>query len=283
MIAPADLPLVHGKRRISAEISSEVDSINDSHHSSHVEHTTKEGVLKMLLGRDVGWPSIELPASTMDIAQAIKDFRREKVLLNGVRFTPELNSVDNNDTFAASVRNLCSILCRMFPDNEMDALQISDSILRKSCRTGCGADSFFAVHKMFAVEHSILMQNTRPDDPPIEIDVFFSQGCLYAHTECFNSFILVDSSEIEKIGDSEPVPWLYIDTFVTDETNFTTGESRRKLDIIAPARRPTVLEEKRHRYRRRASNSSTTHSASSADSGPVSIARICGVSDAARP
>lgn len=280
MIAPSDLPEAHRTSKVSAEVSSEVDSssIGDSHHSARA---TKDGMLKMLSGGSVGWPTIELPASTIDIAQAIKDFRREKVLLNGVRFTPELNSVDNNDTFTVSVRNLCSILCRMFPNDEMDAAQISDSILKKACRTGCGADSFFAVHKIFAVEHSVLMQNAGPDDPPIELEVFCSRGCLYAHAECYNSYVLIDYSEIEKIGDSDPVPWLYIDTYVTDETNFTTGERRRKLDIIAPALRPTAVTEKKHRHRRHLSDT-TTHSATSTDSGPIAAAHVSSVSDPAR-
>ena len=226
-------------------------------------HATKTEVLQQLLDGVVRFPVFDLSVSLLvDVSQALKDFRREKVLLNGVSFTPEIASVDNNDTFAISLQNLAKILCRMSPMPGVCTSdysnRISNSILQKSCRTGCGADSFFMVHKIFNIHNSLVTQNISDSDPPIEIDVFISEGCIFSHIECRNSYGIIDLTDLEE---DSPAPWIYIDTFVREETNFTTGETHRLLEILAPGcKQPRHINQnqKQHHRRSHSTNELTT-------------------------
>ncbi len=140
---------------------------------------------------------IPLPAPVVSIAQAHKDFRRERVLLNDVAFIPDKLSEQRCHSFVQTLDVLVARLMRpqfyddpeaprdsrlvplpsvydttLFPTFE----SVRDSILQRACRTSAGADSFFTVQKMLCIEGTFMTQKTLEEDPPIHIDVFLAKS-----------------------------------------------------------------------------------------------------------
>jgi hypothetical protein len=75
--------------------------------------------------------------------QAEKDFRRERVLLNGVYFIPDKVDMVRCEAFALSLRHLVERLQRQenasSSSSSSKASTISDTILQRGCRTSAGA------------------------------------------------------------------------------------------------------------------------------------------------
>jgi hypothetical protein len=98
---------------------------------------------------------IEL-APNVSKEQAEKDFKRERVLLNGVYFIPDKVDMVRCEAFALSLRHLVERLQRQENESSSSssskASSISDIILQRGCRTSAGADSFFMVQKLLCVE-----------------------------------------------------------------------------------------------------------------------------------
>mmetsp|Transcript_37851 Transcript_37851/g.65410 ORF Transcript_37851/g.65410 Transcript_37851/m.65410 type:complete len:784 (-) Transcript_37851:320-2671(-) len=108
--------------------------------------------------------------------QARKDFRRERVLLNDVPFIPDNIDEDRCHAFDKTLNVLVERMARRkeLYDTELYSTTeaITDAVLQRACRTGAGADSFFAVQKLLCVEGTFVTQRTYVSDPPIRIDVF---------------------------------------------------------------------------------------------------------------
>ncbi len=108
--------------------------------------------------------------------QARKDFRRERVLLNDVPFIPDNVDEDRCHAFDKTLNVLVERMARRKELYDTDLYSttdaITDAVLQRACRTGAGADSFFAVQKLLCVEGTFVTQRTYVSDPPIRIDVF---------------------------------------------------------------------------------------------------------------
>lgn len=189
----------------------------------------KDEVLQKFPELMTEWVDMPLQSPSTSVAQAKKDFRRQKILLNGVAFTPELNSASNNDLFCSTLYNICSALTRMCPLPDVRSADIAESVMQYSCRSSTGADSFFAVHQLFSIQDTIVMQHEREGQATIEISLFQAMGSICVRSDCKNSYILVDS---EEMGNERPTPWLYVDTYIRDEINFRTGQHLRTLTLV---------------------------------------------------
>lgn len=182
------------------------------------------------------WADLPLHRPSVSVAQAKKDFRRQSVLLNGVSFIPELNSTNNNDLFSSALYNICHMLLRASPLPDSKPTEIAEEVMQRSCRSSTGADSFFAVHQLFSIQDTIVMQHEDEERPTIEITLFSSNGSIYSRSDCKNSYSLVD---VTLMGEEEsPTPWLYVDTYIRDETDFKTGSYNRTLTIV-PSTQPS--------------------------------------------
>lgn len=141
---------------------------------------TKADVLRALLHKEVlrRIPIEQAPSVSKE--QAEKDFRRERVILNGVFFIPDKLDVLRCEAFALSLHNLVERLqlkentrTQTPPSSSSRLNSISDTILQRGCRTSAGADSFFMVQKLLCVDGTFVTQKTslRAEDPII-VDVF---------------------------------------------------------------------------------------------------------------
>lgn len=141
---------------------------------------TKADVLRALLHKEVLRRIPIEQAPNVSKEQAEKDFRRERVILNGVFFIPDKLDVLRCEAFALSLHNLVERLqlkettpIHTPPSSSSRSNSISDTILQRGCRTSAGADSFFMVQKLLCVEGTFVTQKTslRAEDPII-VDVF---------------------------------------------------------------------------------------------------------------
>ena len=139
---------------------------------------TKSDVLRAILHDEVlrRIPIEQAPSVSKE--QAEKDFRRERVILNGVFFIPDKVDVVRCEAFALSLHHLVERLQlqetnRTAASSSSRSNSISDTILQRGCRTSAGADSFFMVQKLLCVEGTFVTQKTslRAEDPII-VDVF---------------------------------------------------------------------------------------------------------------
>jgi hypothetical protein len=82
--------------------------------------------------------------------QAEKDFRRERVLLNGVYFIPDKVDMVRCEAFALSLHHLVERLQRQenasSSSSSSKASSISDTILQRGCRTSAGLSCFWIFH-----------------------------------------------------------------------------------------------------------------------------------------
>lgn len=190
---------------------------------------TKDDILNGMRGWEDEWQDVPLQNPNTSVAQAKKDFRRQKVVLNGVSFTPELNSMNNNDLFSNALYHMSGSLLQLCPLADVRAADIAESVMQYSCRSSTGADSFFAVHQLFSIQDTIVAQHENEDHATIEISLFSTRGAIYARSDCKNSYSLVD---ISQIGEETPIPWMFVNTYIRDEVNFKTGSHHRTLSIL---------------------------------------------------
>ncbi|KAL3665836.1 hypothetical protein V7S43_009262 [Phytophthora oleae] len=90
--------------------------------------------------------AIPLPTECdVDTAQAFRDTAREEIMLNGVRFVGD----HRTEAFVAAIKRIISE--HVGGDEHPErALLVADRVMRGCSRTLSGADSFFAVHELFA-------------------------------------------------------------------------------------------------------------------------------------
>lgn len=124
--------------------------------------------------------TIPLDSPEVQVEQAHKDFRRERVLFNDVPFIPDKHDVNRCHAFSFTLQTLVERMMRnkdcynseVYPSAE----SISDTIMCRACRTSAGADSFFMVQKLLCVEGHFVTQRASLKDPPIHLDVFISDS-----------------------------------------------------------------------------------------------------------
>lgn len=115
---------------------------------------------------------IPLHPSSVSMEQARKDFRRERVLLNDVPFIPDQVDEFRSNGFDLTLMKLVERLKLQGHQHYKNESDIAALVLKRACRTCAGADSFFMVQKLFAIEGYFVMQKSFATDPPIRVDVF---------------------------------------------------------------------------------------------------------------
>lgn len=102
---------------------------------------------------------IPLPAPSVTVEQAKKDFKRERILLNDVAFIPDKDDDDRSVAFDLTLRVLLTRLMRspMVYDSSKYAspADVADLLMQRACRTSAGADSFFTIQKLFCVDSTL--------------------------------------------------------------------------------------------------------------------------------
>lgn len=243
--------------------------------NSRKSHLTKDDVIKIIKSsstnestgvstysqRDInstlsGFPgklTRKLPCpSLVDLDQAIKDFRREKVIFNGVPFIPSVMDPFKSEIFPKALSEFSSRMQLLHPscynqESFQTGRSISEFILQNSCRTSAGADSYFLLQRDFCVNGTTLLQRTEfCEDLPINIDlsVQFVDNKLHLKSKVmiWNSFSVYDNAVLEKLSgniDIDPLPWLEIDSLIIDDIDFMTCDRTRhiKLLVYSPTKR----------------------------------------------
>lgn len=97
------------------------------------------------------------------------------------------------------------------------------------------------VQKLLCVEGTFAKHCSETTDPPISLDVFVDgvSAAVCAKSVVRNTFDIHDIDNLEQLSgleQSDPLPWLRVETVVEDFSNFGTGEHRRHLDleVLAP-------------------------------------------------
>ena len=170
--------------------------------------------------------------SVVSIDQALKDFQREKVLLNGVPFVPDHLSPA---LFVTALKLLIDRYLILSSVSLSSSQTVNNIILQRACRTCSGADSFFKIEKIFHSHGVCLVQRSSSSEPPIIVDIFISDGCLCARIETKNLYALYKEENLAAISDQESLStmaaWMVLDTTIIDEYNFKTTESTRKMCV----------------------------------------------------
>lgn len=171
--------------------------------------TTKEQVTKRIIRYKNDLLYVPLTLPSVSSAQLSKDFQRERVLLNDVAFIPDKNDTYRNTSFVATLHMLISRLVAREgihcvtpvrgvhssssstgvviphehghvhgisqPPSVPTIDSITNIILQRASRTGCGSDSFFMVQKLFAIEGTFVTQKVETTDEPIKMRVFIDR------------------------------------------------------------------------------------------------------------
>ncbi|KAF4032389.1 hypothetical protein GN244_ATG15700 [Phytophthora infestans] len=180
--------------------------------------------------------AIPLPVQCdVDTAQAFRDASREEIMLNGVRFVGD----HRIEAFVAAVKRIVSahVGGEEHPDR---ALLVADRVMRSCSRTLSGADSFFAVHELFASPDVLI--KPRGGEPPIPLDVIlgrdFEDHRFKCRIKCVNLFGLYSNEDIELLlrSDREDLdaPLVALDAVVVERIDLTADKSSRRLTICSP-------------------------------------------------
>lgn len=154
-------------------------------------------------------------------------------------FVPSRTHLYKNHSFTQTVALLVDKLGKIHPKCASDswsAGSLGDIALRRACRTGAGSDSLFMVQKLLCVEGTFAKHCSDPLDPPIKLDLYFDQtvGALCSRSQVWNIFAVHDIDNLEQLSgleSHEPLPWVKVETLVSDFTNFKSCEHRRTLDL----------------------------------------------------
>ncbi|KAL3665838.1 hypothetical protein V7S43_009262 [Phytophthora oleae] len=119
--------------------------------------------------------AIPLPTECdVDTAQAFRDTAREEIMLNGVRFVGD----HRTEAFVAAIKRIISE--HVGGDEHPErALLVADRVMRGCSRTLSGADSFFAVHELFAAPE-LLIKPRGASGVPLDVTL----GRDYEGTSC---------------------------------------------------------------------------------------------------
>lgn len=118
--------------------------------------------------------SLPLPVQCdVDTAQAFRDAAREEIVLNGVRFVGD----HRTEAFVAAVKRIVGAHVGGDAHPER-ALLLADRVMRGCSRTLSGADSFFAVHELFASPELLVSHVQLSCEPPGVLNAIPSRACL---------------------------------------------------------------------------------------------------------
>ena len=173
--APSPVPLSH-KRSDKAENKKPLTVLEELD-QKFGSAKSKPEIVKALESCQV-LHRIPLPEPSVSLEQALKDFYREKVLLNDVAFVPDRHDTDRSHGFSQTVYVLIEKLTR---DTSVYNVQkygtpteVGNHLMQRACRTSAGSDSFFTVQKMLCTEGTFLTQKTMNIEPPVLIDIFLA-------------------------------------------------------------------------------------------------------------
>lgn len=218
-------------------------------HTSEI--TDKEKILKFVKSRGITHEPIDLlrnntQSQNIAIQQAMKDFRREKVVFNNVSFIPHSVETYRCESFVKTLYLSAERLARQISvcadEYTHNAHRIAEIILQSSCRTSAGADSYFYLQEIFNIDSVILSQRTSSteDDPPVMIDLSVHSDnhgvqSLVSTVKVWNFFAvydrdIMDNNYSDSVG--EPCPWIEIESLVIDTYNFRTNEHKRNMELV---------------------------------------------------
>lgn len=199
--------------------------------------------------------TLSIPTPNVSIEQSLKDFRRERVVLNGVPFIPSKDWNNRNEAFIGSLRILADRFVAQTDSAYLSQIalhptprtkpmskgevrsgnSIANAVLQRSCRTGAGSDSFFVVQNFLCSPETFVTQRSDKVDPPIKIDFFIDKnsGHLMSRVEIKNLFSLFELSSMDQQCDDDelhqPTPFLNVETVIIDESDFDINVHSRCL------------------------------------------------------
>ncbi|OWZ21554.1 hypothetical protein PHMEG_0003890 [Phytophthora megakarya] len=222
-------------------------------------------------------PLTAIPLSVqcdVDTAQAFRDAAREEIMLNNVRFVGE----HRTEAFVAAVKRIVSA----HVDEPDRRLLVTDRIMRGCSRTLSGADSFFAVHELFAlpallVRDPVLLLvcccllylsvlfttlacrvlsgrdlKIKPREAAaVPLDVTLGRDYedhrFKCRIKCVNHFGLYATEAIDELLQSDrealDAPLVALDAVVVERIDLTADKSSRRLTILSPdTKTPTKFE-----------------------------------------
>ncbi|RLN47494.1 hypothetical protein BBJ29_000611 [Phytophthora kernoviae] len=169
----------------------------------------------------------------VDTAQAFRDATREEVVLNGVRFVGD----HRTEAFVAAVKRIVG--AHVGGDEHPDrALLVADRVMRGCSRTLSGADSYFAVHELFAAPELLVSQLLTAK----------SNHRFKCRIKSANLFGLYWNEDVDMLLQSNQqetiAPFVAVDTFVVELMDLTADKSSRRLTIRSPdtGKTPSKLE-----------------------------------------
>ena len=180
------------------------------------------------------------PQDVVDTAQAFRDAIREDVVLNGVRFVGD----HRMEAYVAAIKRIVS---KFTPDRHR-CLEISDRILKSCSRTATGADSYFALEKLFGASNKNLLIKPRDEDPPpLDVKIGLEHDKLKCRIVTVNLFGLYRHADIDHLfkfqAQDQIDAWIQIDTVLVEFIDFSTNESTRCLTIQTPEPAPQLPTE----------------------------------------
>jgi hypothetical protein len=210
-----DIPATPGKspgrRRSKTAFTERLIRANQQRIESKFEGcTTKEQIIKRIVRYRSDLLFVPLTLPSVSSGQLSKDFQRERVLLNGVAFIPDKQDTYRNNSFVATLNMLISRLVARegmhcitpvgdvgssssgtgvvvpheprtrsagsHPPTHTPTIEsLTNIILQRASRTGCGSDSFFMVQKLFCIEGTFVTQKVETTDEPIKMHVFIDR------------------------------------------------------------------------------------------------------------
>ncbi|KAE9341746.1 hypothetical protein PF008_g10485 [Phytophthora fragariae] len=191
--------------------------------------------------------AIPLPVRCdVDTAQAFRDATREEIMLNGVRFVGD----HRTEAFVAAVKRIVGAHVGG-DENPERALLVADRVMRRCSRTLSGADSFFAVHELFASPELLIKPRASGSAELPALDVTLGRDCTDQRFKCriksVNLFGLYTNEDIELLLRSDrrelDAPLAAVDTVVVERIDLSADKCSRRLTIRSPdaGKTPTRL------------------------------------------
>ncbi|KAK1946504.1 hypothetical protein P3T76_002057 [Phytophthora citrophthora] len=179
--------------------------------------------------------AIPLPTQCdVNTAQAFRDAAREEIMLNGVRFV----GGDRTEAFVAAVKHIVNEHVGG-DENPERALLVVDRVMRGCSRTLSGADSFFAVHELFA-SPELLIKPRGASGIPLDVTLGrdYEDHRFKCRIKSVNLFGIYANKDIELLLRSDrhelDAPLVSVDTIVIERIDLSADKSSRRLTIRSP-------------------------------------------------
>jgi hypothetical protein len=186
--------------------------------------------------------NIPLGPGDVDPVQARKDSGRDNLVLNGVQFIGEGQTVH--------LTRAMSAVAQSAGISAVEADAITERALCGCSRSCSGADSYFLLHRLFGASPQLIIKPRTAEDMPVHIEMR-SGGknavmITIASTNLYGIFHVEDIEEWVKTADGgEMDPWLCVNTIVTERLNFQPTarpwmSCERTLTITTPENAPSM-------------------------------------------